>query len=248
MTEPEINCIVVDDSPLQRLSIGKLVENHPSLELIETFGNAFKAKTFMQEHAVDLVFLDVEMPIFSGFDLLDKLEEKPAVIFITGKTQHAFRAFNYEAIDFLQKPVNKDRFDRAVQKAILQLKLRDKTKKTLDSGNYIFIKSRLKKYKVFIDKIRYVLAMGDYVKVVTYDETYEVLSTMKGFEKELPEKQFLRVHKSYIVNLYKIQSYSSKFIQLEEDEIPLSRHRKDNLREALNAISTPEVNMDQHSL
>lgn len=246
MTEQKINCIVVDDSPLQRLSIGKLVADHPSLELVQTFGNAFTAKTFLQEESIDLVILDVEMPIFSGFDLLDKLEEKPQVIFVTGKTQHAFRAFNYEAIDFLQKPVDRNRFDRAIQKMVTQITLQ-KDATEMNEGNYIFIKSKLKKYKVFVDNIKYVLAMGDYVKVVTYDESYEVLSTMKGFEKILPENRFLRVHKSYVINLSKVKSYGSKWIQLEQEEIPLSRHRKEGLQQALSAISSAEISTDQHS-
>lgn len=249
MTDPKINCIIVDDSLLQRLFIGKLVDNHPDLELTQSFGNAFQAKDFIKEHPVDLIFLDVEMPIFSGFDLLDKLEKPPMVVFTSEKRHYAFQAFNYDAVDFLLKPIIfKDRFERSIQKVLLQSMLKNKTNGSGKQGNYIFIKSKLKKYKIYVDKIRYVQAMGDYVKVITYDESYEVLSTMKDFNKVLPEKQFLRVHKSYLVNLSKVANYSSKLIQLEDTEIPLSRHRKEGLKAALDAISATKIKSDLHSL
>lgn len=236
MTDSKFNCIIIDDSSLQRLALGRLVENHPDLVLANTFGNAFQAKKYLKENTVDLIFLDVEMPVFSGFDLLDELEERPKIIVVTGKKQHAYKAFSYQAVDFLQKPVLKTRFDQAVEKVVAQGFPENNTGKS-GQGLFIFLKSKLRKYKVFVNDIRYVEAMGDYVKVVTYDDHYEVLSTMKAFNKELPENQFLRVHKSFLINLTKVESYSSKFIQLEDMEIPLSRHRKDDLKEALNAIA-----------
>lgn len=232
MTDPKFNSIIIDDSPLQRLYIGKFVDNHPSLTLTGAFGNAFQAKNYLKDHSVDLIFLDVEMPVFSGFDLLDELEEHPKIIVITGRTQHAFKAFSYQAVDFLQKPLDKTRFDLAIEKAIAQGLSNGKSGKSA-RGSFIFIKSKLKKYKVYIDDIRYVEAKGDYVKVVTYEDDFEVLSTMKAFNKELPENQFLRVHKSYMINLSKVENYGSKTIQLEDLEIPLSRHRKEDLKNAL---------------
>lgn len=245
MADSLLKCIIVDDSPLQRLSIGKLVKENPSLELVNEFSNAPKAREFLRTQEVDLIFLDVEMPLLSGFDLLDKLEERPEIIFITGKTEYAFMAFNYEAVDFLQKPVDKLRFDRAVEKAVSISKL--KSKNGADgNGSFIFIKSKLKKYKVFVDDIRYIEAKGDYAMVVSKDENFTVLTTMKAFEKELPEKQFLRVHKSFIVNLVKVESYDSKFVQLENENIPLSRHKKESLQQALDEISPTKVNMSPH--
>lgn len=240
MSDLPLKCIIVDDSTLQRLSIGKLVKDDPRLELLSGFSNAPRAKEYLQMQQIDLVFLDVEMPILSGFDLLDNLKDKPGIIFITGKTQYAFKAFDYEAIDFLQKPVEKKRFERAIEKAVSFLKAKENEEET-DPNNYIFIKSDLKKHKVHVGNIRYIEAMGDYVKVVTNNsDFYTVLTTMKAFCEKLPEGKFLRIHKSYIINLSKVKSYASRTVQLEEDELPLSRNKKESLQEALNDISSAE--------
>ena len=237
MTHNKLRCIVVDDSSLQRLSITKMVKDHPNLVLVAEHNNALDTKRELESSKVDLIFLDIEMPILSGFDLLDNLEEKPEIIFVTGKTQYAFQAFNYQAIDYLQKPVTKDRFNVAVKKALDLHLVKNEKLNTLDE-NYIFIKSNLKKHRLYLDKVKYVEAFGDYVKVITDDETYTVLSTMKGFADSLPAEQFLRVHKSFIVNLFRIKNYSSKIVYLEDKEIPLSRNRKKDLEDSLEGIAS----------
>ncbi len=237
MTHNKLRCIVVDDSSLQRLSITKMVKDHPNLVLVAEHNNALDTKRELESSKVDLIFLDIEMPILSGFDLLDNLEEKPEIIFVTGKTQYAFQAFNYQAIDYLQKPVIKDRFNVAVKKALDLYLVKNEKLNTLDE-NYIFIKSNLKKHRLYLDKVKYVEAFGDYVKIVTDGETYTVLSTMKGFADSLPSDQFLRVHKSFIVNLFRIKNYSSKIVYLEDKEIPLSRNRKKDLEDSLEGIAS----------
>ncbi len=236
MNIPKLKCLVVDDSTLQRLSIIKLVKDHPRLELVAEHNNALDTKRELENSKIDLVFLDIEMPILSGFDLLDNLKEKPEIIFITGKTQYAFQAFNYHAIDYLQKPVSRERFNQAVQKAIDQFMVKNDKVNAVDE-NFIFIKSNLKKHRLYLDKVKYVEAFGDYVKIFTDTEVYTVLSTMKGFAETLPKEQFLRVHKSYIVNLFRIKNYSSKIVFLEDKKIPLSRNRKKDLEESLSGIA-----------
>ncbi|HLW30784.1 MAG TPA: LytTR family DNA-binding domain-containing protein [Aequorivita sp.] len=233
MEKTILKCAIVDDSSLQRLSIVKLIQTHPSLELVGEYKNAVEAKMGLSTLDIDLIFLDIEMPILSGFDLLDDLIEKPQVIFITGKTKYAFRAFDYDAVDYLRKPIAKDRFLNAVHKAITNYKL--KNEEGFDNEDFIFVKSNLKKRKVFLNDLRYIEALGDYVKLVTEHESLVVLSTMKAFEALLPSDRFLRIHKSYIVNLSKVQRYGSKTIELDKDKLPLSRNRKTELVEALAA-------------
>lgn len=234
MDKSILKCAIVDDSTLQRLSIIKLIENHPSLNLVAEYNNAIEAKMGLMNTAVDLIFLDIEMPILSGFDLLDDLTHKPQIIFVTGKTKYAFKAFNYDAVDYLRKPISKERFLNAVHKAITNYRL--KNDDGFDDEDFIFVKSNLKKRKVFLNELRYIEALGDYVKLVTEHDELVVLSTMKAFEKLLPENRFLRIHKSYIINLDKVEKYNSKFIELEDDEqLPLSRNRKTQLVEALAA-------------
>ena len=233
MEQPILKCAIVDDSTLQRLSILRLIENHPSLDLVAEYNNAIEAKIGIATTEIDLVFLDIEMPILSGFDLLDDLTLKPQIIFVTGKTKYAFKAFDYDAVDYLRKPISKDRFLNAVHKAVNNYKL--KNDDGFDDEDFIFVKSNLKKRKVFLNELKYIEALGDYVKLVTQNDSLVVLSTMKAFEALLPEDRFLRIHKSYIVNLDKVERYNSKVIELENQQLPLSRNRKTQLVEALTA-------------
>ena len=233
MEKTILNCAVVDDSTLQRLSIVKLIENHQSLNLVAQYNNAIEAKEGIATSDIDLIFLDIEMPILSGFDLLDDLTAKPQIIFVTGKTKYAFKAFDYDAIDYLRKPISKERFLNAVHKAVTNYKL--KNEEGFDEEDFIFVKSNLKKRKVFLNELRYIEALGDYVKMVTEHDSLVVLSTMKAFEALLPKDRFLRIHKSYIVNLDKVIRYNSKVIELEKQELPLSRNRKTDLVQALAA-------------
>src|SRR5690606_35179355 len=168
-----------------------------------------------------------------GFDLLDDLQQKPQIIFITGKTKYAFKAFDYDAVDYLRKPITKERFLSAVHKAITNYKL--KNEEGFDDEDFIFVKSNLKKRKVFLNELKYIEALGDYVKLVTDHESLVVLSTMKSFATLLPQDRFMRIHKSYIVNLEKVERYNSKAVEIEGELLPLSRNKKVELVEALSS-------------
>jgi DNA-binding LytR/AlgR family response regulator len=208
----KLNCVVIDDSSIQRMIITKLVNNHANLNLIGDFSNAIEAKGFMSLHNVDLIFLDIEMPVISGFVFLDGLKVKPQIIFITSKAEYALKAFDYDATDYLQKPIAVDRFNASVRRALDLYML--KSESTDEEGDHIFIKSNLKKLKIFTSKIKWIEALGDYVKVVTEDNSNLVLSTMKSFENNLSANKFIRVHKSYIVNIDKVTSYNSRFVEI----------------------------------
>ncbi|WP_291114569.1 LytR/AlgR family response regulator transcription factor [Flavobacterium sp. UBA6135] len=227
----KLNCVVVDDSSIQRMIITKLVNNHQNLNLVGDFSNAIEAKSCMSIHSVDLIFLDIEMPIISGFDFLDGLKMKPQIIFITSKADYAVKAFDYDATDYLQKPISVERFDASVKRAMDLYRLRNEVHD--EEGDFIFIKSNLKKLKIFTSKIKWIEAHGDYVKVVTDEDSNLVLSTMKSFEQDLDKERFLRVHKSYIVNVEKIERFNSKFAEIGVTKIPLSRNKKDDLKKAL---------------
>ena len=227
----KLNCIVVDDSSIQRVTITKLVNESANLNLIGDFANALEAKNAINNYAVDLIFLDIEMPLINGFDLLDGLKTKPQIVFITSKADYAVKAFDYEATDFLQKPISKERFLKAVKKALELHQLRNEVPE--DHGETIIIKSNLKKLKIYTSKIKWIEAFGDYIKVVTDEDSHLVLSTMKAFEKELPEGKFIRVHKSYIVNLERVEKFNSKFAEIGKTQIPISRNKKEVISEAI---------------
>lgn len=228
----KLNCVVVDDSTIHRITIAKLVNEHSDLTLVGDFSNASETRNCILNKNVDLLFLDIEMPVQSGFDLLDGLKARPQIIFVSSKSDYALKAFDYAAVDYLHKPITKDRFNKAVQKAIEAAQRKKETAD--DDGDFIFIKSNLKNFKIFISKIKWIEAFGDYVKLNTEDETHLVLSTMKSFENELPSEKFLRVHKSFIINIDKVDRFNSKFAEIGNTKIPLSRNKKEDLAKALN--------------
>ncbi|RNL78043.1 DNA-binding response regulator [Sinomicrobium pectinilyticum] len=226
----KMNCIIVDDSNIQRMAVAKLIKNNTSLQLIAEYGNAIEAKNGLKLKKVDLIFLDIEMPIITGFDLLESLQDPPQVILITGKAEYALRAFDYDVTDYLHKPISVERFEIAVKRALEKHKLKTAAK---EDDDYIFVKSNLKKHKVFLNEIKWIEALGDYVKLVTEEESIIVLSTMKSFEQELPAARFMRIHKSFIINLDKVDRYNSRVVEVSGTKLPLSRNRKAKLAEIL---------------
>lgn len=228
----KLNCVVVDDSTIHRITIAKLVNEHPDLNLVGDFSNAPEARNCIANKPVDLLFLDIEMPVQTGFDMLDVLKTRPQIIFVSAKTDYALKAFDYAAVDYLHKPVSKDRFNKAVQKAIDLHQLKKDGPE--EEGEFIFVKSNLKNFKIYINRIKWVEAFGDYIKIITEDDSHLVLSTMKSFESELPSERFLRVHKSYIINIDKVQNFNSKFAEIGKTKIPLSRNKKEDLASMLN--------------
>ena len=227
----KIKCVIADDEPMARKGLRGYVEKIDFLTLVGECEDAIQLNTMLKNQQVDLIFLDIEMPLISGFDLLDGLKTKPQIIFITSKADYAVKAFDYEATDFLQKPISKERFNKAVKKATELHALRYENHE--EHGDSIVIKSNLKKLKVYVSKIKWIEAYGDYIKVVTDDESHLVLSTMKGFEKELPEGKFIRVHKSYIINLDRVEKFNSKFAEIGNTKIPLSRNKKEEIVKAI---------------
>lgn len=226
-----INCIIVDDSAIQRMAVARLILNNSSLNLLAEYGNAIEAKNGLKNHQVDIIFLDVEMPIINGFDLLESLENPPQIILISGKADYALKAFDFDVTDYLQKPITPERFDAAVKRAIAKYEQMHFLRR---KKNIYLLRSNLKKRKVFLSEIKWVEALGDYIKLVTDDANIVVLSTMKAFEKELPSDRFLRIHKSYIINLDKVERFTSKTVEVKGMSIPLSRNKKSELSDALN--------------
>lgn len=226
----KLKSIIVDDSSMQRMAVAQLVNKHPNLALVAQYSNAIEANNGIKNNDIDLIFLDVEMPIINGFDLLESLENPPQVILITGKPDYALKAFDYDVTDYLYKPISSARFEASIKRAVVR---HEQYQNVNVEEEYIFVKSNLKKRKVVLNDIKWVEALGDYIKVVTNEGNIVILSTMKSFEKQLPEDKFLRIHKSYIVNLEKVEKFNSKNIEVEGRQVPLSRNKKNELMEAL---------------
>lgn len=230
MKKNKLKCILIDDSAIQRRAISKLVKENTSLVLLNEFGSGQEAKNFLANHVLDLIFLDIEMPFINGFDLLEALEEKPQIIVISGSANHAMKAFDYDVTDYLKKPLEKRRFNSAVKKACNHYKMVN-TEEVEEE--FIYINHQLKKTKLILNDILWIEANGDYIKIISRDKRLLTLSTMKAFANQLPSDKFLRIHKSFIVNLDKIDKFSGSNVEIGGKSIPLSRNKRELLQKAL---------------
>jgi len=224
-----MKCIVVDDDPVQREAIKSCISKVSDLDLVGVYPNAIEARLGLQKREVDLIFLDVEMPEMSGLEFLASFKDVPQVIMVTAKKHYAFEAYEYDVTDYISKPIDMDRFSSAVQRA----RYYEENLKKQEVENSLFIKSDGVLVKLNTEDILYVEALGDYIKVVTAEKRHIVHSTMKAFVAKLPEN-FLRVHKSHIVNLDKVIKVEDNHVFLGEYEIPVSRNNKKLLLERIN--------------
>lgn len=235
-----LNSIVIDSNALQRMDTVKKANDHDAVNLLAEFSSCIEAKDFLCNTEVDLIFLEIDIPKMGGFEFLDILDASklsvPKIIIISKRTEAAFTSYKYGVVDFLSKPLDVVRFDKAITKTLATVAVPNVTVKPKEN-QHIFVKSNLKKRKVFVKDIKWVEALGDYVKLITTNGSYVILSTMKAFENDLPAGKFLRIHKSYIINLKKIERYNSRFVEIENSKIPLSRNKKNNLSKALEAAS-----------
>ncbi|WP_373519789.1 LytR/AlgR family response regulator transcription factor [Pricia sp.] len=226
-----LKSVIIDDCTTHRTVLKRLIENHPDLVLEGSYRNGIEAKNNGCEKNADLIFLDVEMPFIDGFDLLESFKKRPQVIMVSGKPDHALRAFEYDVTDYLLKPVSPKRFDMAIKK--VQRNTGTMTGQSEDE--HIFVRSNFRKVRVDYGDIKWVEALGDYVKLITEKKNILVLTSMKAFEQKLPENRFLRIHKSYIINLDRIENFTSTEVQVCGKQMPLSRKRKSRLLDALGA-------------
>ena len=224
-----LNCIIVDDEVMSRQSLQRLCDQHPALVVGGCFSCASAALEYLTQHAVDLIWLDVEMPEQTGFDLLEQLPTIPFVVLTTSKTEYAFDAFQYQVTDYIRKPITLPRFKVAVEKVLDMARLSQP--KRLE----IYVKSDGRYIRLPFDAIMYVENMGDYVKIFTTSQTHVVYSTMKSLEEKLGSP-FMRVHRSYIVHLDKIVDIEENTLVVQEKVIPISRASKPELMNRLNLL------------
>lgn len=228
----KLKCIIVDDELMARKALQKLCEQHQSIELVATCVNAQEALAILEQQEIDLIWLDVEMPGLTGFDLLEKITSMPFVVLTTSKTEYAFDAFQYQVVDYIKKPITVPRFNLAVEKV---LELSQKKENAQSQHNEIYIKHDGRYIRLPYSDIQYVENVGDYVKIFTSKHSYVIHSTMKSLEEKLGKK-FLRVHRSYIVHLEKIVDIEENNLVIANKVIPISRANKSELLNRLNML------------
>ncbi|WP_299163878.1 LytTR family DNA-binding domain-containing protein [uncultured Eudoraea sp.] len=220
-----LKTLVVENSKVHCKIIAGMVKNHNDLNLVAACSNAIDANRIIKNHNIDLILLDIEMPFINGFDLLEALDQKIQVIIISGNSNNALKAFDYGVRDFLLKPLNSDRFDNAIRKVVTN----NKRNEIEEDKEFLMVRSHLKNKKVSLKEIKWVEAFGDYVKIITDKEKVIALSTMKSISDKLPNDRFLRIHRSYIVNLNKIEKYGCTSVEIDDHQIPMSKKQKPKL-------------------
>lgn len=220
----DISCIIVDDEPLARAGLKDYVEDVSFLNLKGEFKNALEASDFLKENPVDLMFLDINMPKISGLDFAKNLENPPLIIFTTAYREFAAESYEVEGFDYLVKPISFNRFFKSVNKAQTLLNA-EATK----MEKHFFIKADGKIVKVKINEVRYIESMKDYVKIQLESDSYKTLLTLKQIEKELPQDEFIRVHRSFIISKSHISSIDGNQIQIGDSQVPIAPNLRNEM-------------------
>ncbi|MEI6696100.1 MAG: LytTR family DNA-binding domain-containing protein [Bacteroidota bacterium] len=215
-----ISCIAIDDEPLALEIISSYVSKVSFLDLKGCFTDPFKAAEIIKNEKIDLLFLDIEMPDLSGMQFLKSLKQQPMVIFVTAYHKYAVEGFNMDAVDYLLKPIEFDRFFKAVNKAFDYHQFVNNQQPSEE--NYIFVKSDYQIKKINIDEISHIEGLDDYIKIYSGESFVLSLMTLKSIVSKLPPKKFIRVHRSFIVSIQHIDSIQRMRIHIKKHIIPVS--------------------------
>ena len=233
-----MNCIIIDDDSFVRKITEDFVKKTESLTLLHSLSSAVEAVNVLNTNEnIELIFLDIEMPEMSGIDFLNALSSLPQIIIISSKDKYAVDAFEYDVTDYLLKPFTYSRFCKAVNKALERIE-----KSRLHSkGDEIFIKHNSSLVKLKYSDILWIEALENYIIINTFDDKYTIHFTMRAIEEKLPAKQFVRVHRSFIVNTGRIHSIEDNTVMIKTSEkaknnIPIGKSYKDGLLKDLNVI------------
>lgn len=220
-----LRCVIVDDEPLSRDVIEEFIQVCPELELVGSCSDALEAGELLKQNETDLLFLDINMPKLSGISFIKTLSNPPMVIFVTAYPQYAVDGFEVNAVDYLVKPVAFERFRAAVNKVLERLE------NALDKQQirHIMVRANKKNYRLEFDDILYLEAKGDYVKFKTKDSSLMVHGTLKHFLLQLPENEFIRIHKSFVISLNKVVFLEGNRVKIGDEKLPVSLNYKDDL-------------------
>lgn len=236
-----MNCIIIDDEATARAIVAQLCSKISELDVIDEFSSAIDAIKFLNQQTVDVIFLDIHMPGFSGFDFVQTLKNLPKIILTTSDTNFAITAYEYEAIvDYLVKPITFERFEKSIQKVkntlSQQPKIGNKENASPGTGEELYINIDRRLIKLRFNEILLIEAKGDYIEVKTENELYRVHNTLKKIKEKLPEDIFLQIHRSYIINFTKIIDIEDNSVLIEKNVVPISRSNRPELMRRLNLL------------
>lgn len=237
-----INTLIVDDEPLALDVLETYIEKMPELNLVKRCSNAFEANEALKNYDIDLMFLDIQMPQLTGVDFVKTLANPPLVIFTTAYSNYAIEGFELNVTDYLLKPISLERFMKAVNKAMEQIERlhRDNAQEVQisDADDFIFVKADKKFVKVKFSEVLYIEGLKDYVIIRTEKGRVITLQTMKSLEDKLPSKYFRRIHRSYIINIEKVDAIMGNMVELTEKgqvkHLPIGKNYRDELLDLVN--------------
>ncbi len=221
----KIKCVLVDDEPLAIKVLQNYFANFPDFDVIGTFNNSLEALDFINNNSVDSVFLDINMPMMTGFELISLMENKPKVVITTAFREFAAESYDLEVLDYLVKPIPFPRFIKCINKITTEFSLKNNIKiEPFRMDSHIFIKVDKKMVKINIDEILFIEGMKEYIKVVTLERTYITHKSLTSLSEELPLDQFIRIHKSFTISINKVKSIEGNRIQIHSFIIPIGRN------------------------
>ena len=210
-----LQCLIIDDEPIAREGIADYCKDIPFLSVVALCKNVLQANHYLAIHQIDLIFLDINMPIISGIDWLKDLKNSPAIIMTTAYDEYALESFSYNVLDYLVKPISFERFLQAINKV-------NNYCGNSTENKVLFLKSEKQLKKINVNDILFVEAMQNYIKVITLEEAIITHISLKSFKDQLPEDHFIQTHKSYIVSKYKVDKIIENQIIIGDYEIPIS--------------------------
>jgi len=231
-----MNCLIIDDNKMARTAMKQLAAQIDDLTVVGECSNAMQAYNLMQSQAVNILFLDIEMPEMTGLELTRQLsDKKPIIVFTTSKKEYAVDAFELDVADYIVKPVTPSRFLQAVEK-VREIYNSNKVDVSVEEKEFVFIRDNGILKRLLIDDIHFLEAMGDYVKVFTQQKFHAIHVTLKSVEDKLPSGKFLRVHRSYIVAVNKIEKIEEGVIVINNKTVPVADAYRNVLNKYLNIL------------
>lgn len=230
----KIRCLIIDDEPLAVNVIKSYLQQIEDIEVVTTFNNAIDGLNFLKNHKVDVIFLDINMPVLDGLNFIKSLKEPPLIIITTAYTEYAVQTYDLDVLDYLVKPFEFPRFMNALNKLYRRLNIKQPSSETINVRPFIFLKIDKKKMKkVFLDEILVVESLKDYLKINTSNGRFMIHSTLSDFTDLLPAKDFIRIHRSYTISINKIDAVEGNSIEIDGMRYVIGRSYIDEVKDKI---------------
>ncbi len=239
----KIKCIIIDDEPLAISVIENHLKNFDHVEIVETFNNPLKAYRILEQEKVDLIFLDINMPQMTGFAFIENLSYKPLIVITTAYREYAVKSFELNILDYLVKPIPFNRFLKTINKVYQQVYVSNTSADvSLQQEPHIFLKVNKKLIKINLNDILYIESLKDYIKVITTLGDYVVHKSLTAITEELPQSNFIRIHRSYTISINKVIALEGNTVEISNRKIPIGRNYVKQTKERIFNINDNKEN------